>query len=210
MAWTTPATFVATNILTAAQLNTNVRDNANALYGGGLALASQAAGDWMQASSATAWVRTKPFSPLLYSGTTPADNTSTGETDLMSVTLAAGLLSTNGWGVEVVAAFTFVNNANAKTIKFKFGTPTIVAIAGATSQAYSQIVRATILRVSATAQIIEYMTTAPGGIGATVTSATAAGVETMANSLALKFTGQGGATSDISQVLMTATLIHVP
>jgi len=32
MAWTTPATFVAGAILTAAQMNTNVRDNTNALY----------------------------------------------------------------------------------------------------------------------------------------------------------------------------------
>lgn len=32
MAWTTPRTWVAGNILTAAQLNTDVRDNTNALY----------------------------------------------------------------------------------------------------------------------------------------------------------------------------------
>ena len=32
MAWTTPATFVSGAILTAAQMNTNVRDNTNALY----------------------------------------------------------------------------------------------------------------------------------------------------------------------------------
>ena len=32
MAWTTPTTFVAGAILTAAQMNTNVRDNTNALY----------------------------------------------------------------------------------------------------------------------------------------------------------------------------------
>ena len=33
MAWTTPATFTSGQILTAAQMNTNVRDNTNALYG---------------------------------------------------------------------------------------------------------------------------------------------------------------------------------
>lgn len=32
MAWTTPSTYVAGAILTAASLNTNVRDNTNALY----------------------------------------------------------------------------------------------------------------------------------------------------------------------------------
>lgn len=32
MAWTTPATFTSGQILTAAQMNTNVRDNTNALY----------------------------------------------------------------------------------------------------------------------------------------------------------------------------------
>lgn len=32
MAWTTPSTFTSGQILTAAQMNTNVRDNTNALY----------------------------------------------------------------------------------------------------------------------------------------------------------------------------------
>ena len=32
MAWSTPATFVSGAILTAAQMNTNVRDNTNAIY----------------------------------------------------------------------------------------------------------------------------------------------------------------------------------
>lgn len=41
MAWTTPATFTTGNVLTAAQLNTNVRDNTNFLFDPPMVLATR-------------------------------------------------------------------------------------------------------------------------------------------------------------------------
>src|SRR3990167_8406675 len=52
MAWTTPRTYVAGEIVTAAMFNTE-RDNQVALRAGGLAIASQAALDFLYATSAT-------------------------------------------------------------------------------------------------------------------------------------------------------------
>lgn len=57
MAWTTPRTWVALEYLTASIFNTHVRDQLNELRAGGFALASQAAGDYMIATSATQWGR---------------------------------------------------------------------------------------------------------------------------------------------------------
>jgi len=210
MAWTTAYTFVANSILTAAQMNTNVKDNTTALHTGAFELASQLTGDWMQASSATQWSRVRPYRPLLLAGYTPASNGTTVETDLMGLSLVAGLLGTDGWGLEVVAAVACASSANAKTVRFKLGTTTVFSISMPTNQAYSQVIRVTILRVTGTSQIIAYEITGPPGIGAIVTSSTATCAETMANALALKFTGQGGASSEITQLLMTVGLIRVP
>jgi hypothetical protein len=57
MAWTTPRTWVAGELVTAAMMNTHVRDNETELRAGGLAIASQAAGDFLFASSATQFAR---------------------------------------------------------------------------------------------------------------------------------------------------------
>lgn len=57
MSWTSPASAVAGTVLTAAWLNTYLRDNENALRSGGLAIASQAANDFVYASSATQLAR---------------------------------------------------------------------------------------------------------------------------------------------------------
>ena len=51
--WTTPRTWVVNEIVTAAQLNAQIRDNLNELRAGGLAVSSQAAGDLLCASSTT-------------------------------------------------------------------------------------------------------------------------------------------------------------
>ena len=67
MAWTTPRTYVAGEIVTAAMLNTDHRDNLSALRAGGIAVASQAANDLLVASSATQLTR---LAGVTHDGTT--------------------------------------------------------------------------------------------------------------------------------------------
>lgn len=57
MSWSSPMTFVAGSILTAAQLNTYLSGNTGALRSGEISLASQAANDVIVASSATQFGR---------------------------------------------------------------------------------------------------------------------------------------------------------
>jgi hypothetical protein len=53
MAWTSVKTWAAGEVVTAAMMNTYVSANDEALRAGGLAIASQASGDYIKASSAT-------------------------------------------------------------------------------------------------------------------------------------------------------------
>mgnify|MGYP001594946638 CR=1 FL=1 len=53
MAWTTPRTWVAGELVTAPIGNTHWRDNFNALYGGVMSITAQAANDFMYFSSST-------------------------------------------------------------------------------------------------------------------------------------------------------------
>jgi hypothetical protein len=57
MAWTSPRTWVSGELVTAAIMNSAVRDNLTMLDGGRLAITSQAAGDVLYASSSTALAR---------------------------------------------------------------------------------------------------------------------------------------------------------
>jgi len=55
--WTTPKTWASSDILTAADMNTYVRDNTGVLRGGGISVTSQALGDLLCASSTSAFQR---------------------------------------------------------------------------------------------------------------------------------------------------------
>lgn len=57
MAWNTPATMVAGQLVVASFWNAQNRDNKAALRAGGMAIASQAAGDFIYAGSSTQWAR---------------------------------------------------------------------------------------------------------------------------------------------------------
>jgi hypothetical protein len=55
--WTSPRTWVQGELVTPSIMNSAIRDNLTVLRAGGLAVASQAAGDLLCASSATQWGR---------------------------------------------------------------------------------------------------------------------------------------------------------
>ena len=57
MSWTTPRTWVALEVPSAAMFNTHIRDNSNELRAGGLAIAGMTANDFILASSSTQLTR---------------------------------------------------------------------------------------------------------------------------------------------------------
>lgn len=133
-----------------------------------------------------------------------AGNVTTGETDLYTDTLTAGLLANNGDEVEANYAGVFVASATAtREVKVYFG-GTVVFDSGAlgiTGTALSWDVEVSIIRVSSS---VVRCSTIMNQDGATLTSQTAykevTGL-TLANTQVLKITGQaagvGAATNDI-------------
>lgn len=208
MAYTTPRTWVASELVTAALLNTHLRDNLAALNAGAIAVASQAAGDWLQASSASAIGRVQPYSPFLSIGTTAVGNVGSGEDNLMTYALAAGLLGTDGWGVEIIAAFACANNANNKTIKLYFGATAIGTYGASTYTALSLGMHAFVVRTGATAQVAYATYGAPITNGYYNTITTPA--ETLSGAITIKATGQATSDDDIIQKLLLVRLMHTP
>jgi hypothetical protein len=200
VAWTTPRTWTANELVTKAIMDTHVRDNLNALREGGLAVTSQAAGDWLQASSATAFGRVKPYGPLLYVGTTPVGNVGGGEDDLMSYVLPAGLLATDGWGIEIVGGFTTAANTNTKYGRLYFGATAVATVFGEYN-GFGWLLRTVVIRTGATAQIAF----ADGFLVGTY----AAPAETLSGTVTIKATGTGTSNDDVVQRLMLVRLIHV-
>jgi len=206
MAYTNPRTWVPAETVTAALLNTHVRDNLVAVNAGAIALASQASGDWMQASSASQWARVQPYSPLLTANTTAVGNVGSGEDNLMTYAVAAGLLGTDGWGLEVLAGFVCANNANNKTIKLYFGATAVVTLGASAFTDEHAVIRATIIRTGAATQV---------AIGESINRSTAwakgfytAPTETLSGAITIKATGSATSDNDISQKLMLVRLVH--
>src|SRR6185503_7835339 len=63
--------------------------------------------------------------------TTAVGNVGGGEDDLMTYSLAANSLATNGQAIHVTAFGTFGANANNKTIKFFFGATSVTLLSAA-------------------------------------------------------------------------------
>lgn len=128
----------------------------------------------------------------LFSSTTSANNVSTGETDLITYPMPGGTLAVNTRGVRITAWGTSAANVNAKTLKVYFGA-TVVATTVTSLSATPWVLRATVLRVTATTQTAagEAFLTANNG-GPTITAPGA----TLSGAVTLKVTGQSAVASD--------------
>lgn len=145
MAWTTPRTWVAGEVVTAALMNTHLRDNLDALRTGGIALASQAAQDFIYASSATqlarlaaaagksprysgsAWAMVTPAKAVYGSTSTSATSTSTSYAD---TNLAVSITPQSTLSVIVILVAQFVQGANGdqQTIALDINGATITTL----------------------------------------------------------------------------------
>ena len=132
MAWTTPRTWVTGELVTAAILNTYVRDNQDALDDGRLAIASQAAGDIVYASSSTALARVAIGTAnkvLTSSGSAPQWSTQVVNAALptnidvggtLDVTGVAKFDNEVGFGVTPTGGDVCIDAANSSTPTVRF------------------------------------------------------------------------------------------
>lgn len=124
--------------------------------------------------------------------TTAASNVSTSETDLISYTLPANSLSSNGKGVRITAWGTVAANGNTKKIKLYFGS-SLFDTGTTTWTGTSWFFRLLIIRTgSSTQEMIAHILA--GTTDTNVTHATPS--EDTTGDIVIKTTGESGTSSD--------------
>lgn len=174
MAWTTPRTWVAGEIVTAAIMNTHVRDNLNEIR--------------------------NYYPRVLFSANGSLGNATTVETTWYSRTIPANTMFQNGYMVVVDTGGTWAANGNTKTVRFYFGDHGLYYTLG--NQAINGNNWRIQIRIqrtgSSTARATIWVTTntASSGIITAVVHSSLSGLDFTTNQTIYQ-TGQGGATSDI-------------
>jgi hypothetical protein len=177
--WSAPTTFSANQTLTAALMNTYVRDNTLHLK----ELVDKAP-------------------QILVSNTTAVGNITTGEDDLITYSLPANTLATNGDVFIFRAVGTTGSNGNAKIVRCKFGGQELITSnPGFTfNGAQSWAVEATIFRTGAATQyaMTRLWSAAADRVQVTSSSPT----ETLSGAITVKCTGEAIDTDDVRQTAL--------
>lgn len=135
---------------------------------------------------------------VLYVDSATNANGTTVETDLGSYSVPANTLAVNNQHLEFEAWITITNNANTKTIKFKFG-GTVVTLPSVSGGAGTLHVRGFVVRTGAATQDIFMSQTLTGAVTTNTETFTTA-AETLSGAVTMKFTGQSNAASnDVKQ-----------
>ena len=137
----------------------------------------------------------------LYITTTQTGNVGTGEDVLASYSVPASTLGTNGDSVWFEAAGTAANNANAKTLRVRFGTTgtnLVLSVAMIASAALQWTVRGRVIRTGAATQkgYATYghnVSTAPVSVSNVVTGLN----QTLSGAITLQVTGDATSNNDI-------------
>jgi hypothetical protein len=131
--------------------------------------------------------------------TTPVTTTGAAEEDLMTYSLPASTLGTNGDSLDIDAWGTFAATAGAKTIRVYFGATSVSLASGAGSSGTWRV-KARIIRTGDTTQIMQAdMLGDFGSFSNPVTIGSASPAETLSGAVTVKLTGTGGAAADITQ-----------
>lgn len=130
-------------------------------------------------------------------------NVGGGTDDLMTYSIPAGSLATNGDTIHVVCAGIFAANANNKTLTLVYGGTTLISTGAVAFNAADWHIEAWITRTGATTQRAIAMFSS-GSTLLTSSSDYTTPAETLSGAVTIKCTGLSGssATDDIQQTLM--------
>lgn len=134
----------------------------------------------------------------LETNVTAVGNVGTGEDDLMTFSVPAATLGTNGDHLEVEAFGTFAANANNKRVRAKFGATTLIDTGALAINDDAFHLRVRITRIGATSQIA-IATISTGDALLVSQTAYTTPAETLANAVTFKLTGEATSDNDISQ-----------
>lgn len=131
---------------------------------------------------------------------TAVGNIGTGVDDLMSYTVPAGQLATDGDYIEFEMTFQVAINADTKNLVLLWGGTSFLSVPNLSAAGGFITARGTIIRTSATTQLINvtFFSTNDG-----ISSAQASGTQTLSGTVILKATGEGVSNDDISQKSLT-------
>jgi hypothetical protein len=143
-----------------------------------------------------------PTPSILYHSITVGNNVSTGETTLDSFSLPANTLNANGRAVRISVHGSFAANANAKTIKLKFGaTDGTNGFFTGNYNGSDWTAALTCHRTGAATQVCSSTFGESGGT-TRVLGIARAPTETLSGAVTLALTGTGGASNDITSKSM--------
>lgn len=143
---------------------------------------------------------------LLYVNTTTVGTVGSGEDDLMSYALPAGLLIENGWYVEFGCAFQTAANANSKRIRLYFGATLIHDSFSLTINAKAVSCWVTVIRTGASSQLAVVRTQSHEptyGVNGQTVDVRGLSVS-LSSPVTFKATGEGTSDNDVTQRLLTA------
>lgn len=142
---------------------------------------------------------------MLNVNVTPASNSSTTETDLISYDLSENTLTNDSDILEIDAWGTFAANANNKTVKLYFGSQVILTTGAIAANDGTWSLKAKIIRkTNSTQEIVSEILSSNASVSDSATRT--AGTQDLSTSLTIRCTGTGGASSDITQYALKINL----
>jgi len=201
MAWTTPKTWVANAILTAAQLNTHLRDN----------LAYLKASPTITALTMTAGASaiSAKVGGVIYSASPNVGNVGAGDDTLWTQSIAANTLSANEQELVVEAIVITAATVNSKQVFFKWGATTLTPMNEAQTGNNDHRLRAVVHRTAAGAQEVYCDVMGENNAnGGAVSADYAAGTEDETGAVTMAINATGVANDDI--VLKTVRVMWQP
>ncbi len=150
----------------------------------------------------TRWELLNPVgSTTLFVSNSTVNNVTTGETDLITYTMPAGVFTNTGARLRYRVRGAWASSVNAKTLKIYFGSTVItsqslpISLAGS----YTALIEVTRTGVNTQSISFEFLRNGASSVPAFTAPAIVAATETEANTIVLKCTGTGGASNEISQ-----------
>lgn len=176
-----------------------------------IAGAKTASGTWVFGPAFTFRQGTASAAAATVSGristdTTTVGNVGAGEDNLMSYSLPANSLSSDGKVVRVTAGGTMAANANNKSIKAYFGATSITFISATAINNSNWRAVVEVIRTGATAQLMQG-TLANSSNASVYVPAPATPAETLSGAVTIKFTGEATSDNDVVQKYMIVEVV---
>jgi len=134
--------------------------------------------------------------------TTAVGNVGAGEDDLITYTIPANTLSTNGDRIQFQMAGTFAANANTKRVRIKFGATTLLDTTALIFNGADWSAEGVVVRTGATTQKA-FCAFRSGSAVLTSTSDYTTPAETLSGTVVLKATGEATSNNDIVEEFHT-------